>query len=130
MFRLTITRLAATRRRLLGTVLSVVLGVAFLSGTLLLGNTLEANFTRLFSEAIGSTDVVVRGAVDVSTRPQQGQSRVPASLVDVVRHVDGVARAEPQWQGYAQLIGADGKAVGGNGPPTIGGNWIDDPDLN
>jgi putative ABC transport system permease protein len=130
MFRLTLARLAATRRRLLATMASIILGVAFLSGTLVLGGTLEANFNRLFTEAIGSTDVVVRGDVDVSTRPMQGQSLVPASVVDTVRRVDGVARAEPQWQGYAQLIGADGRAIGGNGPPTLGSNWITDPDLN
>jgi putative ABC transport system permease protein len=122
MFRVTLSRLAAHRRRLLGTGLSIVLGVAFLSGTLLLGATMEANFDRLFTEAIGSTDVVVRGAVDVSTEPQQGQSLVPLSTLDAVRDVDGVAHAEPQWQGYAQLVGADGRPVGGNGPPTLGSN--------
>ena len=29
----------------------------------------------------------------------------------------------------AQIIAADGKPVGGNGPPTIATNWIDDPEL-
>jgi putative ABC transport system permease protein len=130
MFRLTLSRLAATRRRLVGTTLSIVLGVAFLSGTLLLGSTLEANFTRLFTEAVGSTDIVIRGDTDVSTEPMAGRAPVPASVIDTVRSVDGVAHAEAQWQGFAQLIGADGEAIGGGGPPTIGGNWITDPDLN
>jgi putative ABC transport system permease protein len=129
-FRLTVTRLAATRRRLAGMALSIILGVAFLSGTLLLGNTLEANFTRLFTEAIGSTDVVVRGDVDVNAGPQQGQSLVPVAVVDTVRAVPGVAAAAPQWQGYAQIVGSDGTPIGGNGPPTLGGNWITDPALN
>lgn len=28
------------------------------------------------------------------------------------------------------MIGADGKPIGGQGPPTVAGNWIDDPELN
>ena len=37
---------------------------------------------------------------------------------------------EPQIEGFGQLDGADGEKLGGNGPPTFAGNWIDDPDLN
>ena len=39
-----------------------MLGVAFLTGTLVLGDTLSANFDRLFTEVSASTDVVVRNA--------------------------------------------------------------------
>ena len=49
----------AHKRRLVGALLAVVFGVAFLSGTLLLGDTLRANFDSLFMQANGSTDVVV-----------------------------------------------------------------------
>ena len=44
--------------------------------------------------------------------------------------VDGVAEVQPSVEGYGALIGRDGKAVGGNGPPRLAGNWITDPDLN
>src|SRR5207249_1313898 len=44
--------------------------------------------------------------------------------------VDGVANAAASVEGYGQLIGKDGKAIGGNGPPRLAGNWIDDPALN
>ncbi|HMC52875.1 MAG TPA: ABC transporter permease, partial [Acidimicrobiales bacterium] len=47
-----------------------------------------------------------------------------------VRGVDGVVRAEPLVQGYGALVGKDGKAVGGNGPPRMAANWVEDPDLN
>ena len=40
------------------------------------------------------------------------------------------AAAVPSVEGYGQIIGKDGKAVGGNGPPVLAGNWIDDADLN
>ena len=121
----------AHKRRLVGTLLAVVLGVAFLSGTLLLGDTLTSNFDQLFLQANGSTDVVVRGATDVGFDPRQNaRTRIDASLVDQLRGIDGVADAEPYIQGYARLIGRNGGAIGGNGPPTFGANWVAGPALN
>jgi putative ABC transport system permease protein len=47
-----------------------------------------------------------------------------------VRAVDGIASVAPYVEGYGQLLGKDGKAIGGNGPPRLAGSWITDPDLN
>ena len=44
--------------------------------------------------------------------------------------IDGVAAVDPQIEGFGQLTGADGEKLGGEGPPTFAGNWIDDPELN
>ncbi|MDV9193702.1 FtsX-like permease family protein, partial [Streptomyces sp. SR27] len=44
--------------------------------------------------------------------------------------VPGVAAAAPRIEGAGQLLAADGTPVGGKGPPTLAGNWIDDPALN
>ena len=125
----------ASRRRLLGTFLAVFLGIAFLSGTLVLGDTLRANFDTLFADANAGTDALIRSAstieADGGRGPDvDGRSFVPASLADRVRGVAGVAAAEPTIQGYGQIIGADGQAVGGNGPPRLAGNWITDAELN
>jgi putative ABC transport system permease protein len=121
----------AHKRRLIGTFLAVVLGVAFLSGTLLLGDTLSTNFDRLFVQANGNTDVVVRGATKVGFDPRQNaRTRVDAALVGQIRGIDGVAEAEPYLQGYGQLVGRNGKGIGGNGPPTWAANWIPEPSLN
>ncbi|HEX6425681.1 MAG TPA: ABC transporter permease, partial [Acidimicrobiales bacterium] len=38
--------------------------------------------------------------------------------------------AEPVVSGFGQLLGSDGEAVGGNGPPQIAGSWTTDPELN
>ena len=46
-----------------------------------------------------------------------------------MRAVPGVAAAQPSVTGSATLLGADGKSVGGLGPPRSGGNWISDPAL-
>ena len=41
-----------------------------------------------------------------------------------------MADAQPYLEGYGQLLGRDGKPIGGNGPPTRAANWISDPALN
>ena len=52
----------AHKRRLLGTVLAVAIGVAFLSGTLIFNATLDRSFEDLFTDAVGQTDVEVRSS--------------------------------------------------------------------
>ncbi|MFD5794263.1 ABC transporter permease [Streptomyces diastatochromogenes] len=130
--RLSLTSLRAHRRRFAGTFLAVFLGVAFLAGTLVMGDTLRASFGSMFGEATSGTDAVVRGA-DAITTPGEAQGvrrPVDTSLVRTVERVPGVAAAAPNIQGAGQLVGADGKPVGGQGPPTLAGNWISDPKLN
>ncbi|MET7377245.1 FtsX-like permease family protein [Streptomyces sp. NPDC005526] len=130
--RLSLASLRAHRRRFAGTFLAVFLGVAFLTGTLVMGDTLRASFDSMFGTAARGTDAVVRGA-DVITTP--GESRgvrrpVDTSLLTAVARVPGVAAAAPEIQGAGQLVGRNGTALGGQGPPTLAGNWITDPELN
>src|ERR671916_630167 len=125
---LTIREMRTHVRRLAGTSLAVVLGVAFLTGTLVLGSTWRANFDDLFGEVNAGTDVVVRNSTDLGMDSPRGL--IDASLVGDVVRVDGVAAAEPVVIGMGQLLGADGEAVGGNGTPQIAGSWTTDADLN
>ncbi|GHJ42282.1 ABC transporter permease [Streptomyces sp. TS71-3] len=130
--RISLSSLRAHKRRFAGTFLAVLLGVSFLAGTLVMGDTLRASFDTLFGEATSGTDAVVRSA-DTITTPGQSQGvrqPVPVSLVKTLERVPSVAVAEPSIQGAGQLIGADGKPIGGKGPPTLAGNWIGDTRLN
>ncbi|WP_129311032.1 ABC transporter permease [Streptomyces sp. L2] len=131
-FRIGLTSLRTHRRRFAGTFFAVFLGVAFLAGTLVMGDTLRASFDTMFGEATSGTDVVVRGA-DAITTPGEAQGvrrPVDTSLVKTIERVPGVAAAAPDIQGAGQLVGSDGKPVGGQGPPTVAGNWITDKQLN
>src|SRR5829696_7348171 len=130
MRQLVLRGLRARARRFIGTFLAIFLGIAFLSGTIVLGDTLKSNFDDLFTSANAGTDVIVRSATDVETSDSIGSAPIDASVVDTVRGVDGVAAVEPSVSGYGQIVSADGTLIGGNGPPTIAGNWITDPDLN
>jgi putative ABC transport system permease protein len=133
MLRIALKNLAATKRRLVGTAFAVFLGVSFLAGTLALNDTLRASFDTLFTDVNAGTDVVVRNATELTvggkgpTVRQRGL--LEASLVGRIRDVDGVSEAVPTIEGSGQLLGADGRAVGGNGPPRVAEAWIDDPNL-
>ena len=130
--RLSMSSLRAHKRRFAGTFLAVFLGVAFLAGTLVMGDTLRSSFDTMFGNATSGTDAVVRSAEAITTPGESEGVREPVDtdLVKTVEQVPGVAAAAPDIQGAGQLIGADGKPIGGQGPPTLAGNWIDDPELN
>jgi putative ABC transport system permease protein len=120
----------ARKRRLVGTFLAVFLGVSFLSGTLVLGQTLQRNFDGLFADANAGTDAVVRSATKINSDAGFERGPMSAATVERVRAVDGVASVAPYVEGYGQLLDKAGKAIGGNGPPRIAASWIADPDLN
>src|SRR3954467_257892 len=103
--RLRVSSLRAHRRRFAGTFFAVFLGVAFLAGTLVMGDTLRAGFDAMFGDAARGTDAVVRGA-DALTTPgaSQGVRRpVGTDLVGAVEKVPGVAAAAPDIEGAGQL---------------------------
>ncbi|MFJ3222139.1 ABC transporter permease [Streptomyces sp. NPDC086783] len=124
--------LRAHKRRFAGTFLAVFLGVAFLAGTLVMGDTLRAGFDTMFGNATSGTDAVVRSAATITTPgDSQGERRpIDTALTAAIERTPGVAAAVPDIQGAGQLVGADGEPVGGQGPPTLAGNWITDPGLN
>lgn len=132
MWRATIKSLFARKVRLALTALSVVVGVGFMAGTLVLTDTMSKAFDELFSTATANIDVVVRSrsAFDpVTAGPGAGggsdeREPLPEELLSVVQRVEGVGRAGGNVTGYAQLVDpVTDEAIGGFGPPTIGLNW-------
>ena len=65
MFNVTRKGLWSHKRRLASTFLAITLGIAFLSGTLVLGDTMRATFSDLFETGNAGTDAVVRPATIV-----------------------------------------------------------------
>jgi putative ABC transport system permease protein len=130
--RLSASSLRAHKRRFAGTFLAVFLGVAFLAGTLVMGDTLRGSFDTMFGNATSGTDAVVRSAEAITTPGESQGVREPVGtdLVSTIDKVPGVAAAAPNIQGAGQLVGRDGDPIGGQGPPTLAGNWISDPELN
>lgn len=137
MLRVTLRSLWAHKRRLISTVVAIVLGVAFMAGTFVLTDTLDRVFDDLFADFGKETDAQVQGTV-LFEDPFMGDQRAPldSSLLDQVAGVDGVASAAPVVTTVGagstnRVLGADGDPVGAaQGPPTLLENWTDDPGLS
>lgn len=130
MLKATLKDLWARKIRLLTTSVAVLLGVAFMSGTLVLTATVTNSFEDMFASAFEGTDAYVRAETTVESDFGDGlRPRIEASLVDVVASVEGVAVARGDiLANGVQIVGSDGDPVGnpGFGPPTFGGIWADD----
>jgi len=125
-FRAAIRSLLARKVRLLLTCLSVVLGVGFMAGTFVLTDTMTRAFNDLFDTAYSSIDVLVRSenAFTAQTSSLEEREPMPESVLAEVRGVSGVARAEGDVLGYAQIVDpATGKVIGTFGPPTAASAW-------
>jgi putative ABC transport system permease protein len=127
--RIALKGLWARRRRLAGSFVAVFLGVSFLAGALVLGDTLDRSIGRFFGQAYAGTDASVRGSTNVSDSPTGARGTIPADVADPVRQVPGVAVAEPVISGNGQLLGRDGTPVPVLGPRTAG-KWLTDSRLN
>src|ERR1700730_6297598 len=124
MWRATISGLRAHKLRLALTALSVVLGVAFISGTLILGDTLNHTFDSLFGQVYANVSVEVRQPTGIKSQDGSPIYRpVPQALVGQIASTPGVRAAEGTIQGNAQLIDKHGKAIAPPAP-TFGGNWL------
>lgn len=131
MWRLTAKNLWAHKVRLALTGVAVVLGVAFMSGTMVLTDTMGRTFDAMFETANAEVDVVVQQPETVDAEWGDVRERVPAAVVDQLRTVNGVETAHGSIQGFAQLVKADGTVATLDGlGATIGANWVDDDELN
>ncbi|WP_137295505.1 ABC transporter permease [Nocardioides dongxiaopingii] len=127
MIRAALKSLLGRKLRLVMSTFAIVLGVAFVVGTLIFSDTLNRSFTSLFASTVG--DVVVRpeGGGDapggaLSTRT------VPGDLADTLAEVPGAARADGMVNALGvYVVDDEGKPIGGFGPPSLGASWSDAP---
>ena len=105
------------------TTFAVVLGVAFLSGTLALRASMSETFSKLTSSTITS-DLYVQGpkiASDDNNDSSDSTQTQPidSSLADQIKQVDGVEAANPGTQVNGVLVGANDTPVSNMGAPTL-----------
>ncbi len=127
MFRVALASVLGNKIRLALTALAIVIGVAFVTGSFVLTDSIDRAFGNLLAEVNEGTDLYVNGVSDVETslvqeQPGQGPT-VPESVVDEVLAVDGVEEVIPTVEGMARVVSPDGEAVGGMGPPTFALSW-------
>jgi putative ABC transport system permease protein len=105
------------------TALAIVLGVAMVSGTYVLTDTIKAAFATVFTQAYKNSDAVVTGKSAIGTG-NTGNDRtlvpsLPESLLTRVRALPQVALASGGISDYAKLVGHDGKVISGHGAPSL-----------
>src|SRR5450631_1935703 len=123
MWKVTRKGLLAHKLRLALTAVAIVLGVTFISGTLVLTDTLHNTFTTLFGHIYQNVDFEIRGTAAFTSNGAGGgavRKPIPQSIATTVRQIPGVAYAEGTVSGYAQFVAPDGKAVTTGGAPTLG----------
>ena len=129
MWRVTVNGLLAKKLRLVLTSVAVVLGVAFISGTFVLTDTLGNVFDNLFTEATKGVDAVVRAKRELEDQNGGFGNRnpVPGSLVSVVERAPGVKVAHGNVQGSATVIGKNGETVQSSNGRGFGFSWLPRP---
>jgi putative ABC transport system permease protein len=132
------------------TAIAIVLGVAMVSGTYILTDTIKSAFNTVFSSVYQHTDASVTGRSAVGNGNGNGANgnqvpSLPASLLTRIQALPGVALASGGISDQAGLVGHDGKVIsrgGGSGlafsyspagqrfnPLTLtAGNWPSSPD--
>lgn len=118
MRKVSIRNLAAHKIRLALTVLSVVLGTAFVTGSFVFTDTLGHTFHGIFADVAKGVDVQVQ-------QHDEGGSGVPTADIDKIKAVPGVTKVDPQISGQIVLLAGNGKPVQSGGAPTEGLAYAD-----
>ena len=122
MIRFALQGLLARKLRTALTAIGVVLGVALISGTYVLTDSITSAFDSIFTQNYKNTDAAITGktAFDASQDGTVTAPPFPADLLQKVRDLPEVGAAGGAVGGEAQLIGKDGKAVVFGGAPNLG----------
>lgn len=133
MLKISLRSLASHQLRLLLTVLAVVLGVAFVSGMLMLTNALNRTFTDIFASSAQDVLVQPQPAVDTDLGPEGAAAPLllDDAAVATVAALPGVAAASGGINANgAYVLDSAGDVVGAVGPPALAVAWSDDPQLS
>jgi putative ABC transport system permease protein len=115
--------LAGRKLRAALTAIAIVLGVAMISGTYVLTDTINSGFSTIYTQSYQNADVVISGkaAFDSANGTTVEPPPLPQSLLARVQRLPDVALAAGSVSSNnVKLIGRDGKAVSSGGAPTLG----------
>ncbi|GAB2502324.1 ABC transporter permease [Nocardiopsis aegyptia] len=116
MLRTTLAGLRLHKSRYVTTVLAILLGVMFVSGTMVFADTLNANYEESVMGSATSVDAVAvpsapEGTGDPAEEPAE-PPRLTDDQLDHVRALPEVAGADGMVQGQAVLLDDEGRAFG------------------
>ncbi|MFH8984979.1 ABC transporter permease [Streptomyces varsoviensis] len=128
MFRTALRNVLAHKARLLMTVLAVMLGVAFVSGTLVFTSTISSALQKSSEKGFTNTDIAITpsdSSANNHNKDGDGPSdwhELPQSLLKKVAKTPGVDQVTGTVSGFAAVAGKDGELIG-NGFTSAGGNY-------
>ncbi len=118
MLRVALKGLLARKLRTVLTGVAVVIGVAFVAGTFVFTDTIDASFKDLFERT--------QRGVDVSVQQKQAVEEdfgvpptMPSDTLERVQSVPGVEEAAGYVSADGSLLDPEGEPILSNGPPTI-----------
>lgn len=130
MTRVALRGLLGRKLRAALTAFAIVLGVAMVSGTFVLTDTIKSAFTSVFTQAYRNADAVITGKSAISANNNNGNSptvpSLPASLLTRVRALPQVGLASGSISDQAQLVGRDGKVISSGGAPGLAFSYSPD----
>ncbi|GAA3059954.1 hypothetical protein GCM10020000_48610 [Streptomyces olivoverticillatus] len=129
MFRTALRNVLAHKARLLMTVLAVLLGVAFVSGTLVFTNTISDAFQKSSQKGFDNVDVAIQPHTADRDREERQPGHAPKlsqHLLDQAGKVPGAASATGSVSGFAAVADKHGKLVG-EGFNSTGANYYPGP---
>ena len=95
------------------TAFAIVLGVAMISGSFVLTDTLGKSFDQTYSDSYKATDAVISSKTAIKT--DDGSTEAPPFSADVLRNIEslsGVRVAQGSIEDEARLVDKKGKALG------------------
>ncbi|MEU1598794.1 FtsX-like permease family protein [Streptomyces sp. NPDC005708] len=123
MFRTALRNVLAHKARLLMTVLAVMLGVAFVSGTLVFTNTISDAYQKSSAKGFDQVDVAIQPEGRADTGDKVGKEpKLTQALLDKAAKAPGAGTAIGVVGGFTAIADKDGKLIGG-GFQSQGGNY-------
>ncbi|MFJ4522850.1 ABC transporter permease [Streptomyces sp. NPDC088810] len=124
MFRTALRNVLAHKARLLMTVLAVMLGVAFVSGTLVFTNTISDAYQKSSAKGFDRVDVAVQPEYQDSKGDKVGKDpELTQALLKKAAGVPGAASATGVVTGFTAVADKHGKLVGGDWQSAGGNYW-------
>ncbi len=121
MMKVALRGLLGRKLRAVLTALAVVLGVAMISGTYILTDTINNGFRTIFTQSYKNTSAVItaRSALSNSNNNTALTSGFPASVLAKVRRLHDVAAAAGSITDSAKIIGRNQKVMVTHGAPSL-----------
>ncbi len=121
MIKVAIKGLLGRKLRAVLTAFAIVLGVAMVSGTYVLTDTIKKSFDSIFTVSYQNADAVITGKTLFGNSNDTTAPSIPASVLTKIKALPGVEDAVGGVEyDETHLVDRDGKAISVGGAPNLG----------